>query len=126
MAKRNENHLRRPRGLLMQWSGLLAGPVAWALHMQTNYALVPWACKTSGGTLLLYLVTMLALLITGIGAFCAWRGWQEGAGLEPDGSDALISRARFMGGLGLFISAMFSILIIAQAIPGFFLHPCQR
>ena len=110
----------------MQWTGVLAAPIAWVLHMQTNYALVPWACKTSGGMLLLYVVTILALLVTGIGAYCAWRGWQEGAGEEPELPDTTLSRARFMAGLGLFISGMFFLVIIAQAVPGLFLHPCQR
>lgn len=115
-----------PRGLFMQWMGVLAGPVAWGLHMQTNLSLVPWACK-NGGLLMLHVVTVLALVVTAFGAFAAWRGWQEGAAeeVETDGGSR-ISRARFMGALGLLVSAMFFLVIIAQAIPSFMFHPCQR
>lgn len=126
MAKKNESHLRRPRSLLVQWTGLLAGPIAWALHMQANYMLVPWACEKSGGAIVLYVVTILALLITAGGAFAAWRGLQESGDEETDGPDIIASRAHFMGALGLFTSAMFFLVIIAQALPGFFFHPCQR
>jgi hypothetical protein len=112
------------RGLFMQWMGVLAGPVAWGLHMQTNLSLVPWVCK-NGGEVFLHVVTILALVVTAFGAFAAWRGWLAGADAETDGAGR-ISRARFMGALGLLVSAMFFLVIIAQAIPSFMFHPCQR
>jgi hypothetical protein len=110
----------------MQWMGVLAGPVAWGVHMQTNYSLVSWVCR-NGGEIFLHVVTILALVITALGAFAAWRGWQDGAAeeAETDGGGRL-SRARFMGALGLLVSAMFFLLIIAQAIPSFMFQACQR
>lgn len=123
MAEKKENNLSRPGGLLMQWTGLLAGPFAWGLHMQANYSLVPWVCK-NGGEILIHLVTILALAITALGAFAAWRSWQQGR--ETNVDDAALSRTSFMGMLGLLMSAMFFLVIIAQEIPGYFFHPCQR
>lgn len=126
MSEKSEKRITHPRGQPVQWTGLLAGPVAWGLQMQTNYALVPWVCM-KGGEILLYLVTVLALLVTAVGAFAAWRAWSEGGREEEtDGGAGVISRTRFMGALGLLLSAMFFVVIIAQAIPGFFFHPCQR
>ncbi|MBD0372118.1 MAG: hypothetical protein ICV60_14855 [Pyrinomonadaceae bacterium] len=126
MSEKSEKRILHPRGLFMQWTGLLAGPVAWALHMQTNYALVPWVCM-KGGEMLLYLVSIFAILITAAGAFAAWRAWSEGGReKEANGGGDPISRTSFMGALGLLTSAMFLLVIIAQAIPGFFFHPCQR
>lgn len=124
MAEKRESYWERPRGLLLQWTGLLAGPIAWGLHMQTNYSLVPWVCK-NGGEVWIHLVTILALLITVGGAAASWLGWKEG---EEETSDeaSTHSRAYFMGALGLLISALFFLLIIAQEIPSFFFHPCQR
>lgn len=128
MAKNNESYLASWRGILVQWAGLLAGPTAWGLHMQANYSLVPLACKR-GGEIYIHLVTVLALLVTLLGAYAAWRLWQEGGredgGASSDGGSRP-SRARFMGALGLLTSALFFIVIIAQEIPSFFFHPCQR
>ena len=123
MAKKKESNPSHTRDLLMQWTGLLAGPFAWGLHMQVNYSLVPWVCK-NGVEILIHLVTVLALLITALGAFAAWRTWQEGE--ETNVDDAALSRTSFMGVLGLLTSAMFFLVIIAQEIPSYYFHPCQR
>lgn len=128
MASKNESYLARNAGLRMQWTGVLAGPLAWGLHMQVNYSLVPWVCA-HGGEILIHLVTILALLITALGAFSAWRGLKDAgaAGAEAKANDSgQLPRARFMGILGLFTSAMFFLVIIAQEIPSYFFHPCQR
>ena len=124
MAGRSEKRILSPRGLFMQWTGVLAGPVVWGLHMQTNLSLVPWVCK-NGGIILLHVVTILALLITAIGAFAAWRALREGREEDAAGGD-VISRSHFMGALGLLMSSMFFLVIIAQAVPTFFFQPCQR
>lgn len=122
MAEDSEKRILHPRGQAVQWTGLLAGPTAWALHMQANYSLVAWACK-NGGEIVIHLVTVAALLITAVGAFAAWRAWQQGRAEEADGE---VSRTHFMGALGLLVSLMFLLVIIAQAIPSFVFHPCQR
>jgi hypothetical protein len=125
VAEKNERYLSSLRGRLMQWTGLLAGPLAWGLHMQANLSLVPWVCK-HGGEIYIHLVTILALVITAAGAYAAWRIWQEGGEEKANGGGDILSRARFMGALGLMTSAMFFLVIIAQEIPGFFFQPCQR
>lgn len=122
MAEETQKRILHPRGALVQWTGVLAGPVAWGLHMQANYALVPWVCK-NGGEVFIHLVTILALLITLIGAFAAWRGWQAG---REDESEGELSRTHFMGALGLLTSGLFFVVIVAQEIPSFFFLPCQR
>lgn len=128
VAKNDESYLSSWRGILVQWAGLLAGPAAWGLHMQANYSLVPLACKR-GGEIYIHLVTILALLITVLGAFAAWRLWQAGGReeeeVDSDGGSRF-SRARFMGALGLLTGALFFIVIVAQEIPSFFFQPCQR
>lgn len=123
-AEKNESYLTSPRALLVQWTGVLAGPLAWGLQMQARYSLVPWVCK-NGGEILIHLIAIMALLITAVGAYAGWRGWQAGAE-EEETTSPVVARARFMGGLGLLTSAMFFLVIIAQEIPTFFFHPCQR
>jgi hypothetical protein len=123
VAEKNEKRILHPRGSFVQWTGVLAGPVAWGLHMQTNYSLVPWVCK-NGGEIFIHLVTIAALLITAVGALAAWRGWQQGRDEEEANGEG--SRSHFMGALGLLTSGMFFLVIIAQEIPSFIFHPCQR
>src|SRR4051794_6296897 len=61
--------LRRDLGL---WSGLLAGPIAWALHMQICYALVPRICAGLNRWVL-HAVSLVCLLIALAGTAIAWR-----------------------------------------------------
>lgn len=125
-----KKRLKKGTRLLALWTGLLAAPIAWGAHMQVNYSLVPWVC-TNGKEFLLHLVTIITLIICAIGGYAAWRSWQE-AGIEWPGElggvekDELISRTRFMAALGLLTSAMFFLTIIAQEIPTYYFHPCQR
>ena len=44
------------------WAGILAGPLAWGLHLQTSYALTATVCIT-GRPLFYHLVSLAALLV---------------------------------------------------------------
>jgi hypothetical protein len=136
-------------GLLVQWTGLLAGPIAWLLQLQVAYVLIPWACAHDQQNLSLHLVTIASLLLTAGGAFIARRDWR-GDGSEPPGdtvgtgsagrvngvggvggvggvSSAVNARARsrFMAVLGLCTSAFFFLVILVQGLASFILNPCQ-
>ncbi len=106
------------------WAGILAGPVAWLLQMQTGYALVPWACAT-GHVFVLHLVTLGGLLIAAAGALIGWREWQRAGREWPKGKGGPQTRRRFMAVLGLLTSVLFFFVIVAQGIPSFILNPCQ-
>jgi hypothetical protein len=107
---------------LMEWVGVLAGPIASLLNLQVSYMLVPWACA-SGAHGALYLVPMGALLLTALGGSFAWRVWQRTGRDRP--GDGAAARSRLLAVLGLLTSALFALVIIAQAIPTFILSPCQ-
>ena len=111
---------------LAEWAGVLLGPIAWAVHQQTSYALVRWACLT-GNRMILHVVSLAFLLLAITGGVISWRLYlqvREKSLAHSDESDA--PRPQFMSVLGMTTSIMFSLIIVAQAIPSFILDPCQR
>jgi hypothetical protein len=110
--------------LALLWVGLFTGPVAFLLHLQIGYALVPWACVT-GHLFALYLTTLGALAITATGAFSAWRGLRRVGTKGSESAAGPTPRSRFMALTGILLSSFFFIVIIAQGIHNFILTPCQ-
>lgn len=103
------------------WFGILTGPVAWLVQLQTAYALVVWSC-THGQVFVLRLVTMLFVLI-GLGSLglCV-QSWRKTPQIAP--SNDRVEMSRFMAALGMMISGLFSALILVQALPTLILSPC--
>jgi hypothetical protein len=106
-------------------AGLFAGPAAWAMQLQVVYALVPWACKHHR-TYLLHVMTATFLLVSVAGGLLAWREWRRVGGGWPSGTEGdPDTRSRFMAVLGIFTSALFTLVILAQWVPAFVFDPCQ-
>ena len=105
------------------WAGVLVGPLAALLQLQINYALVLWACSHSSSWPL-HLVSFLALVLTIIAGLLSFRLWQRSTATE-DGAGP-VARSRLMSGLGIAISVVMVLLIIAQWIPIFIHDPCER
>src|SRR5438105_1844409 len=66
------------------WSGILAGPIAWALDLGISYALVKWSCGARR-EVVLYLMTPAALVVVAVGALFSWRALQRAADEPSDG-----------------------------------------
>ena len=64
-------------GLL--WLGLLAGPLAWSVQLQANYALSDWA-RQGRPLAALHLVSAACLLAAAGGGWLAWRNWRSVGG----------------------------------------------
>lgn len=112
--------------LLALWAGILAGPLAWAALLQTNYVLSYVACEQRESWML-HVATGAALLVVAAAAFTAWRavpalGEEAHETANPDAARAL--RVRFMALSGLALCAWFAIVIVATEIPAVVLHPC--
>jgi len=95
------------------WIGALAGPIAWAADLQARYALVKYVCA-NGAEWIMWVLTLAALIVTGCGALCSWRGWVDDT-----------PRVRFMAIGGLMIAGMFALAIIAMTIPDIFMRACD-
>ena len=111
-----------PGESLALWIGVLGGPVLWLVQLQTLYMLVPWVC-TSGKHWALYLASSVFFILAGAPLVVAWRCRQT---VDPEFRDSVGSGRRiFMANLGVLVSGLFLLVILAQAIPSFFLNPCQ-
>ncbi|MBV8708860.1 MAG: hypothetical protein JO182_10170 [Acidobacteriaceae bacterium] len=109
---------------LALWIGVLAGPVFWLCSFEAKFAWAPWAC-TFQTKLALYLVSLLALLLTAASGVLAWRQWKE-LGKDPAGeASGALARSRFMAIGGIVFSVSFCMVIVAQAIPELMLGACE-
>jgi hypothetical protein len=106
------------------WSGILAGPIAWAIDLTASYALVKWVCATRSDGVL-HAITLGALAMVGGGAVLSWLALQQTRTDGPADGGRPRQRARFMAILGLASSALFALQIVAGAIPRWVIDACQ-
>jgi len=106
------------------WSGILAGPVAWAFDLVASYAVVKWVCHTSNHAIL-PLITTASLAMVGVAAAISWTALRRTANDVPTDGGQPRQRGRFMAVLGLATSALFALQILAGAIPHWVLDACQ-
>jgi hypothetical protein len=112
-------------GPLALWAGVLAGPIATLTQLQANYTLVLWACG-SGREWPLHLVSLLALAVTAAGGLLSWRNWRRAGASFEDGGAGVAARSRFMAAVGIMISALTALVVVAQWIAVFVYGPCDR
>jgi hypothetical protein len=112
-------------GLLALWAGVLVAPMAFLSNMQVNYTLTQKLCP-GGRTAVLHLMTIIFLLIAAGGSLLAWRNWGRAGRVWPDESEDKAVRNRLLSIIGLLISALSFLIIVAQWIPQFIFNPCQR
>ena len=107
------------------WACVLAGPVVWLLQFQANYTLVSLTCN-HGGKWALHAVSVAALVLTAGAGLLAWSNWREvGGDARQNEGASVITRSRFMSVLGLLVSSLFFLVILAQWIASWVFGPCQ-
>ena len=89
-----------------------AGPLAWTLHSLLSTTLVPVACTTSPGPLLLHGLTVVLALLAASGTITTLR-------LAP-----ATPGQRFVSTTSLLINSFFMLVIVAEGIPNTVLNPC--
>jgi hypothetical protein len=113
-----------PRQSLALWTGVLGSAIVWLVQLQTTYAMVPWACS-SGHRWMLPVASLAFLVAAALPGVIAAKLWFRSRGTERYESESSgVGRRRFMALLGVMNSALFLLLILAQGIPAFFIHPC--
>jgi hypothetical protein len=123
--RKSGGEFSQTRGILWLWAGLLTAPLAFLLHLQINYMLVTQLCQ-SRHKLILHLVTLGFLLVAAGGGFVAWRNWEASGRKWPGEAGSVAERSRFMSVVGLLLSALIVLALIAQWIPQFIYDPCHR
>jgi hypothetical protein len=106
-----------PGRLARQWLVLLLPPVAWAIALGAMFSVTDESCARGSHTALWVIVGGCAVLAIA-GAPLAWRERRH-----ADQGD--IDRTRFMMELALGLSALFSLIVLMNAIPILLLSPCR-
>lgn len=104
------------------WAGLLAGPMAWAISTQLNYALVEWQC---GSRLPVIQLAALALILVALaGGAVSWRAWRCGGASFK--AERTLDTERFVSMLGMLTAALFAAVILMQGLASLILDECTR
>lgn len=119
-----DRYFSEPRGIVLLWIGMLAPPLAWALHLQTSYSLAYFLCDT-GWEFTLHVVGAVSLSIVIVAGVIAWRSWRlAGPTWEARGGRP-VDRSRFMAASGVLLSVFFFLTVVAQWIPTLLISPCH-
>ncbi len=115
---------RRWLSPLPLWTGILAGPTAWALDLTSSYSLVKPACRTQSAGMLT-VIPLISLVLVAGGAALSWMAVRRTARDIPLDGGGPRQRARFMAVLGLALCTLFALQILAGAIPTSVIDACQ-
>ena len=117
-------HPLKGRGAIPLWIGFVGPALVWFLAFTVDYALVERAC-VSETPFVLHLVMVVFILLTAGCIWISWREWNRVGVAKPDEAGGATPRARFMAGSGMLTSSFFTLLLLAQWLPHFFLSPCN-
>lgn len=106
---------------LLLWAGALTAPIAWAIQFLIIYALVPHVCKVGFGRSL-HVTSAIFIVIGVLGGLLSWRNIGQAEHSFEEERESIL----FMSRLGLMTSALFTLIMIAQVIPTFFIDPCWQ
>ncbi len=117
----------RPRDgtpLAWEWIVNVGPPFLVLVDLQVGYMLVSRNCLENeplSNHLIhaFFLAGTLVLLSRSVGL------WRAAGSAWPGREADLRTRSRFMSALGILIAGLSALVIAAQWIPLFFLHPCQ-
>lgn len=98
-----------------QWLAVIGPPLATFAQQQLSYSLVSPSCARRA-PILLHLPTLIMLALIGVATLYSWREWARDDG-EP-------VPTRFFPLLGLTMSGISAVVLVAQWLPTFFLPPC--
>lgn len=111
------------RRITAQWLAVVVPPLAAFAQQQISYSLVSLSC-TKHAVALLHLPTLGMLTLVAVATVYSWREWaQRDHPPRPDDPHQPGS-LRFFALLGLTMSGLSTIVVLAQWLPTLFVHPC--
>ncbi len=105
-------------------AGIYAGPVAWLIDTQFNYAAVPWVCAHQVPLIPIFALVMAVASL--FGGFLSWRGYATAAVTPQPDSTGAGRPHRFMALMGIAIAALFTVVILLHGTAGLVFHGCER
>lgn len=117
-------HARGPAPV-SQWVGLLLAPAVFAVHLQLGYLLVIAACRQPRHAPWVHVAAIAAVLVAALGVLAAWLAWQRAGAEGPGDEGGPVARTRLLAALGIGMSAIVTLILLAQATLGFVAPMCQ-
>ncbi|HEY2065481.1 MAG TPA: hypothetical protein VGG84_05945 [Gemmatimonadaceae bacterium] len=111
------------RAPVAQWLALGIAPVAFAAHLQIGYVLIPWSC-TTGQHVWLHVVNVASIGLSLCGTLLGWRVARRAADAPHDGGGP-VPRTRFIGDVSVGVSALLTLILLAQSLAALVISPCQ-
>jgi len=105
-------------------AGVFAGPVAWALSTQANYALVPWTCAHQ--VRVIPIVALVLAIASLTGGFFSWQAYRTSSITPASDSTGGGRPHRFVAAIGIGIAALFAVAILIHGTAGLVFHGCER
>jgi hypothetical protein len=121
-SQADQERLNRGRSVAL-WAGVIGAPLLWGIQFEATYALSPWACNGSIHAII-HLVTIVAIVIALFFAYLSRRDWRAAGGSPEETDGGTIPRIRFLGALGMFLSLLSAMIILAQGIASLFFEGC--
>jgi hypothetical protein len=107
------------------WTANLLGPVAALLTQESGYVLSEKVACARGLFWPLHLSFAIGLALALTGALLGWREWRRwGEQLSTPAGDPE-GRSRFMAIVGMVVSTLSALAIVAMWSATAFVHPCQ-
>jgi hypothetical protein len=104
------------------WYGFSVGPVAWAVHIVGDAALVQWSCNDPRWKWTLHALTIATAIPTAIGlAICVGIARQA---RDPEDAATPGGRTDFLAKVGALSAAISLALILLEGSYVLFLHHC--
>lgn len=106
----------------LPWAGLAAGPAAWAVATQLQFAIAPWTCAKGGAHLIVPGVALLLAAVAVVGGILSWRSWRALPALPLE----VGGRPRhFLAALGTVAAMLFALAILMQGAGGLVFSGCE-
>ena len=105
-------------------AGIYAGPTAWLIDTQANYALVPWVCATQIQIIPVVAIAMAAVSL--LGGFLSWRGYVTATPTPKPDSTGAGRPHRFVALIGVGMALLFTAVIVVHGVAGMVFHGCER
>jgi hypothetical protein len=107
----------------LYWLGLALGPAAWAVNLQTIYAITPHACARPTPATVILSIVMALIAITGtLLSLHAIRRDAAAEWTETQGGRA----QNFMAWVGVGSGIIFALVILNQLAAALMISPCLR
>jgi hypothetical protein len=107
----------------LYWAGVALGPAAWAINLQTVYAITPRACAKP--TLAAIVLSVVMAMIAASGTLISLGSVRRNAAAEWAESQGGGPR-NFLAWLGVGSGLIFALVILNQLAAALMISPCLR